>query len=171
MAPMEASAGGVAFQLAQRGPDGWRWLLKRNCALTPRQCLWASLLACAVALSVAAAFWAMGARLVLPFAVLGSTAVALAFLWYARHATDRETLVLDGQRLVVEWEQAGAVRRRELARHWLRVEDAGHGAGLVELRAGTARVQVGRYARPEQRRQLARELRWALATAPAASSV
>ncbi|WP_260682382.1 DUF2244 domain-containing protein [Tepidimonas fonticaldi] len=129
------------------------------------------MLACAVALSVAAAFWAMGARLVLPFAVLGSTAVALAFLWYARHATDREILVLDGQRLVVEWEQAGAVRRRELARHWLRVEDAGHGAGLVELRAGTARVQVGRYARPEQRRQLARELRWALATAPAASSV
>ncbi|MDM7457330.1 MAG: DUF2244 domain-containing protein [Tepidimonas sp.] len=160
---MDASPNGVVFQLALRESNGWRWLLKRNCALTPRQCLVASLLACAGALSVAGAFWAMGARLVLPFALLESSAVALAFLWYARHATDRETLILDEQRLVVEWEQAGAVRRSELARHRLRVDDGGQESGLVELRAGAARVQVGRYIRPEQRRQLARELRWALA--------
>lgn len=162
---------GAAFQLAQVGPDGVRWLLKRNCAMTPRQCLLAFTLACAAALLVAGVFWAIGARLVLPFAVLESTALGLAFFWYARHATDRETLVLDGQRLVVEWEQAGAVMRRELARHWLQVEEAAHGPGLIELRAGAARVQVGRYARPEQRRQLARELRWALQAAPQAPSV
>ncbi len=163
---MDTLPSGVVYQLAQPGPDGWRWLLKRNCALTPRQCLWAFFLACAGALSVAGAFWAMGARLVLPFAVLESSAVALAFFWYARHATDRETLVLDEQRLVVEWEQAGTVQRSELARHWLRVEDAGSASGLVELRAGAARVRVGRYVQPAHRRQLARELRWALAGCP-----
>lgn len=162
MAPNDESTRGAAYQLAQVGPDGVRWLLKRNCALTPRQCLIAFGFASGAALLVASFFWAMGAPLVLPFAVLELSALGLAFLWYARHATDREVLWLDARRLVVEWEQGGAVERREFDRPWLRVADVPHDRALVELRAGAARVHVGRYARPEQRRQLARELRRAL---------
>lgn len=162
VAPKDESTRSAEFQLAQVGPEGVRWLLKRNCALTPRQCLIAFGLASGVALLVASFFWAIGVRMVLPFAVLELSALGLAFLWYARHATDREVLMLDARRLVVEWEQGGAVERRELARPWLRVADLPHDRALVELRAGSARVQVGRYARPEQRRQLARELRRAL---------
>lgn len=159
MASPERDVTHARFRLAESGPHGLRWQLRRNCVLTPLQLLWAFALAGVAALAVAGFFWAMGARLVLPFAVLETAALGWAFLWYARHATDRETLVLDARRLVVECEQGGIVARHELPRPWLRVGDAG---GLVELRAGAACIRVGRYARPEHRCQLVRELRLAL---------
>ena len=156
----DASRTGV-LRLARVDADGIRWQLARNCALTPAQCGWAFALAAAAAMGVSGFFWLLGARLVLPFALLETLALGAGFLWYARHATDRETLVLDAERLLVEIEEAGAVQRRELARQWLKVEEA-HGSGLIGLRSGGRQVWVGRHARPEQRRQLARELRWAL---------
>jgi uncharacterized membrane protein len=161
----DASRAGM-LQLARLDADGIRWRLTRNCALTPTQCGWAFALAAAASMGVAGVFWWLGAPFVLPFALLETVALGLGFLWYARHATDRETLVLDAERLLVEIEEAGAVQRRELARQWLRVEEV-HGSGLVGLRTGAAQVWVGRHARPEQRRQLARELRWALQAVPA----
>jgi len=156
----DASRTGV-LRLARVDADGIRWQLARHCALTPAQCGWAFALAAAAAMGVSGFFWWLGARLVLPFALLETLALGAGFLWYARHATDRETLVLDAERLLVEIEEAGAVQRRELARQWLKVEEA-HGSGLISLRSGGRQVWVGRHARPEQRRQLARELRWAL---------
>lgn len=159
--------GGAGDGAAGVGPSSsarLRWCFRRNCALTPRQCAWAFALAAAASLAVSAAFWALGAQLVLPFAVLETVALGWAFVWYARHATDREVLEWDGRRLLVEYEQGGAVVRHELVRPGLRVLEA-DGGGLVELRAGPKVVRVGRHARPEQRRQLARELRRALCVA------
>lgn len=157
--------GGPVDGSASAGPSAatarLRWCFRRNCALTPRQCAWAFALAAAASLAVSSAFWALGAQLVLPFAVLETVALGWAFVWYARHATDREVLEWDGRRLLVECEQGGAVVRHELVRPGLRVVEA-DGGGLVELCAGPKVVRVGRHARPEQRRQLARELRRAL---------
>lgn len=104
----------------------------------------------------------MGAVLVLPFAVVELVAVVLAFGWMARHAADREELELDdGMLRVTRWDGRGHASL-ELPRSWLRVEMPQSPQGLVGLRAGAQRIDVGRYVRPEVRWQLARELRWAL---------
>ena len=135
--------------------------MQRNCAMAPRQLLMAYGGLCAASLLVAIFFWVMGAVLVLPFAALELVALGVAFLWYARHATDQETIHLGPDRLVVEWEHGGAVQRQELAREWLRVEA---GRSLVSLRGQGLQVEVGRYLRPAHRYLLAQELRLALGT-------
>ena len=151
------------LRLAKTTPYGWRWQLRRNGALTPRQFVLAFALACTALLAVAAWFAWLGAPLVLPFAALELLAVLLAFGWMARHASDREELELHpGVLRVVRWEG----RRQtvlELPRLVVRVEPPDSPNGLVRLRTGRQVVGVGGHLQPQRRGQLARELRWALA--------
>lgn len=138
------------------------WQLKRNCSATPQQMIgfYASL--AVLSLVIGTFFWVQGAPLVMPFAWLELAAVAVALLLYARHATDRETICLQRGRLVVEHVSGRITERAEFVPSWVRVEPA-HGArSLVELSGQGQRICVGRFVRPELRRQLADELRWAL---------
>ncbi|HEY0823287.1 MAG TPA: DUF2244 domain-containing protein, partial [Ramlibacter sp.] len=89
-------------------------------------------------------------------------AVGAAFVAYARHAADREHILLQGRRLVVELENAGRLERAEFDREWVRVEPAVGDHSLIEVSGQGRRVVVGRYVRPELRPALARELRRAL---------
>jgi len=138
------------------------WTLKRNCSLAPRQMLVCFSLLCALSLAVGALCWWVGARMVMSFTSLELLAVAAAMLAYARHAADRESIALCGDRLTVEWSCGNRVERVEFRRPWVRVEPASAHDALVELSGQGRRVAVGRYVRPEHRRLLADELRMAL---------
>ena len=70
----------------------------------------------------------------LPFAVLELIAVAVAFLAYARHATDGDRISLLEGRLVVEQETAGQTKRCEFAREWVRVEPQDDDDQMIEVR-------------------------------------
>lgn len=139
-----------------------QWLLKRNCSLAPRQLLtfYASL--CVLSLAIAGLFWLRGATLVVPFAGLELIGVGAALLMYARHAADREIIRLRPGRLVVRRVNGPRVEQVEFAPSWVRVEPESGDRSLIELSGQGRRVSVGRFVRPESRRQLAEELRWAL---------
>ncbi|WP_291141232.1 DUF2244 domain-containing protein [Hydrogenophaga sp.] len=136
--------------------------MRRNCSISPSQlgALYASL--CVVSLGVAGFFWAHGATLVLPFAAAELLAVAVAFVVYARHAADGESVWLMPERLVVEQERGGQVQRREFSRDWVRIEAREGGSSLIEVREGGRSVQIGRHVRTDLRPLLAREMRQAL---------
>lgn len=151
------------LQLGTPTQSGVLWRIKRNCAMAPSQLCVAFVLLCVLSLSVAAFFWWMGAVLVLPFAALELLVLGAAFLVYARHATDGERILLAAHTLVVERESAGQVERQEFARSGLQVLPSQQ-HGLVELSASGQVLALGRFLRPEQRRQLAKELRWAMMT-------
>jgi len=139
-----------------------QWLLRRNCSITPRQMMSFYAALCVLSLGIAAMFWVQGATLVMPFASLEVLAVGAALLLYARHASDREDIRLRAGRLTVEHTSGGTTHRVEFAPAWVRVEPE-HGDGsLVELSGQGQCIAVGRFVRPELRRQLADELRWAL---------
>ena len=144
------------------GDAAVQWLLKRNCSATPRQMLgfYASL--CGLSLLIGVFFWLQGATLVMPFAWLELLAVGAALWVYARHATDNERIRLQRGRLTVEHVSGGRVERAEFAPAWVRVEPAHGDRSLIELSGQGQHISVGRYVRPEQRRQLADELRWTL---------
>jgi uncharacterized membrane protein len=150
------------FRFATVRGQNIRWFLKRNCSVTPGQLgrLYGSL--CVVSLVIASFCWYQGAVLVLPFAALELAAVGAAFLAYARHAADGETISLEGRQLVVELESAGHLQRAEFDRDWVRVEPGVSDRSLVELSARGRSVNVGRYLRPELRSVLAQEIRKAL---------
>lgn len=152
----------LVFRFATVQGQNIHWFLKRNCSLTPAQMglLYASL--CVVSLGIATFFWFQGAVMVLPFAWLELAAVGFAFMAYARHAADREHILLEGQRLVVEFENAGRLERAEFDRASVRVEPGADDRSLIEVSGRGKRMSVGRYLRPELRPALARELRQAL---------
>lgn len=139
-----------------------QWLLKRNCSLAPRQLLafYASL--CALSLVIAALFWMRGATLVVPFAGVELLAVGSALLVYARHAADSEFIRLRPGRLTVRRTNGLHIEQVDFAPAWVRVEPESNDRSLIELSGQGRRISVGRFVRPELRRQLADELRWAL---------
>ena len=98
----------------------------------------------------------------MPFAWLELAVVGVAFVVYARHATDGEKISLQDGRLVVELENAGRLERAEFQREWVRVEPKTGDHSLIEVSARGRSVEVGRYVRPELRPALAREIRMAL---------
>ena len=159
---------------APGAPQDWsvRWQLKRNCSLAPRQlmlcCL--GLCLCVVSLAIGAGFWWAGAVMVLPFAgvellamglALG-LAVGLTMFVYARHAADNESIRLGPGRLIVEYAFGQRVERVEFTPAWVRVEPEHGDRSLIELSGQGRKISVGRFVRPELRRELADELRWAL---------
>ncbi len=158
-----AAPGPLRFGAEDPGADrSVTWQLKRNCSATPQQMIgfYASLTV--LSLVIGTFFWVQGATLVMPFAWLELAAVAVALLLYARHATDRETICLQRGRLIVELVSGRVTERAEFVPSWVRVEPAHGGRSLVELSGQGQRICVGRFVRPELRRQLADELRWAL---------
>ena len=132
------------------------WLLKRNCALTPRQTLasWAALVALSLAVGLFCAW--LGAVPVLLFTALEITAVTAAFVLYSRHATDFDRIVLDDGRLIVDQVRAGRTRQYQLETVWLRVTPT------AQLTARDITVDVGTFLPRAQRQLLAREIRGAL---------
>ena len=122
-----------AYQFAQVSGSSVSWRLRRNCSVTPSQLLVVYLMLCGVSLAIGVFFWLQGATFVLGFAGLELLAVGVAFMVYARHATDGEWISLQGASLVVERETAGRRERAEFERQWVRVEPKAGEHSLIEL--------------------------------------
>lgn len=135
------------------------WLLKRNCSLAPGQLavIFGSL--ATVSLGISAAFAAMGAWLVVPFACIEVLALGVAFVVYARHAADYERIVLCRDCLLVETCRGDRLRREQCAPAWTRVEYGGSRRELIGLVAAGRRIDVGRFVPESERPGLARQLR------------
>ena len=154
-----------AYQFAQVSGPSVSWRLRRNCSVTPSQLLVVYLMLSGVSLAIGVLFWIQGATFVLGFAGLELAAVGVAFVAYARHATDGEWISLQGTSLVVERETAGRLERAEFERQWVRVEPKAGEHSLIELSGRGRKVEVGRFVRPELRQALAGEIRKALRSA------
>lgn len=134
------------------------WLLKRNCSLSPRQLALAYAILVALSSAVAVgAFILHGVVQILLFSILEMAGAALAFLHYARHATDHEHISLMDGYIQVEQVLATHVLETRLDSTWARIISP-HGHGLVRLEARGVKVEVGRFVTEERRRQFAKEL-------------
>ncbi len=146
--------------VAQSRPADWS--LQRNCSISPASLAAVFALLAALSSAVAVFFWTQGAVLVLPFAVVEVLALGLAFVWYARHATDGERLWLDGRSLVLEVERAGRIARERLDTTWLVVQPPGVADASLRLRLGDRCWRLGQHAAAGRRARVADELKRAL---------
>lgn len=135
------------------------WILKRNCSLTPRQLAAAYAVLCIMSFVVAGVFLLLGAWHVFAFTVVELAGVAIAFLHYARHATDHEHVALMDEYLLVERELAGETEQVRLDPHWTRISLPKNACEPISLEARGVRVDVGRFVTESRRRQFAKELR------------
>lgn len=144
-------------------PQSQRWLLKRNCAVTPRQLGLCFLLVSLVSLVIAVAFASVGAWPILPFAGIEVLALGVAFVVHARHAGDYEHIVMARGRLTIERWHGGELDRIDCRPTWVRVEYQGSRRELIRLVVGGREMSVGRFVPDDGRGELARELRASLA--------
>lgn len=139
--------------------DNHDWLLKRNCSLSPRQTAFACAILCLAISAVALIFTLRGVWHVLAFAMLEIGFVALAFLHYARHATDHEHIALMDDCLLVERVQAGQIEQIRLDPHWTRIALPERDQDLIRLEDRGIKIEVGRFVTEAKRRQVGQELR------------
>ena len=149
--------------------DGQEWIWKRNCSISPRQLLLAYAVLCSASLAVAGFFTWHGAWFVLCFALLEMTAVGVAFVLWARHATDRERLALEGDFLLIEFVSAERASQFRLDTRSARIEIPSAYHRLIAIEARGVRVEVGRFLPAPKRREIAQELRSALVRCQAAA--
>ncbi|WP_250517652.1 DUF2244 domain-containing protein [Caballeronia sp. INDeC2] len=135
------------------------WLLKRNCAITPKQfgVFYCSL--ATVSLSIAAFWTALGAWTVLPFAGIDLIAVGSAFLVYARHSTDYERIVISPMFLTVETAQASRITVVTLNPRWVRIGLQEKPRPKIEIRSAGQVILVGIHAPAHRRAAIAAEMR------------
>ena len=135
---------------------GFRVVLKRNCSISPRGLLLAFALLAALVLGIAAAFAALGAWLILPFAGLELLLLGAAFWVTARHAADYERIECARDRLTVDVSEGERLRRYEFDARRLHVR-LGE-SGRVLLDAPQARLEIGRHLDAASRAGFAAEL-------------
>ena len=139
------------------------WLLRRNCALTPRQVGVFYLSLVVVSAVIAAGFAINGAWTVLPFSCVELVAVGIALVLYARHAADHERVCLFERGLVVETVDGQARTTTTLDRYWARVAVEAGARSVVVVTERGKRVVLGRFVGEHERKRFAQELRCALA--------
>ena len=137
---------------------GYSLVARRNNSLSSTGRLLVFAFIFIVSVGIAVAFAALGAWLILPFAGAEMLVLYLAFRYVDRHAGDYERIAIEGERLALEFFEAGRTRRHELNRHWAQVVVSGDGSRLA-LRSHGREVELGRYLNGEQRLEMARELR------------
>ena len=135
------------------------WDLKRNCSIAPRQLANFYAGMCVTSLLVAAVCTLRGAWFVLLFATLEMLAVGIAFLIYARHASDREHIAMQDDCLLVELIQAQEIRQYKLELRSIRILGQASRGELIGLEAEGVRVEVGRFLTEWRRREFMRELK------------
>lgn len=117
-------------------------------------------LAAFVSLGIALACSAIGAWLVLPFAGLEVGALYIAFRSWSRRADDYERVVIHGDRLLVERQSKGCVRRFDANRHWTQVIVRNGVRGRqVSLRSRGTEIEFGTFLNEGARMAAVRKLR------------
>ena len=137
---------------------GYSIVARRNNSLTSTGRLFVFGFIFAVSIGIALAFAALGAWMILPFAGLEMLVLYLAFRYIDRHAGDYERIEVTGERVQVEFNEAGRTQHHEFNRSWAQVVVSGEGSRLA-LRSHGRECEIGRHVRDEQRLQIARELR------------
>jgi len=115
-----------------------------------------------VCFATAGGFALLGYWLILPFAGLEVGLLAWAFRVLRSREDDYESLVIEGDAVVLEWQAGSCGERREMNRQWARVvcecRAPGRHCRLSVSSHGRA-TEVGQYLSDEGRLQLAATLR------------
>jgi len=112
--------------------------------------------------STASVFAILGYWLVLPFAGLEIGLLAWAFKELRNREADYESLVINGDAVIVEWHRGDQQGRREMNRHWVRVTCGCRAPGKdcrLSVSSHGQATDLGRHLSDEARLKLAAALR------------
>lgn len=103
-------------------------------------------------------FWAMGAPLILPFALIESLLLVFAFVCHARAVCDFDEITLTERHLVVRQERHGKFKEHQFTRGLVRVSMTDGSTSLVRVVESGRRVELGEWLLPHERLSLCKQL-------------
>jgi len=146
----------------QKVGEDYAFISSPNRSLNPKQqrlVFWGVAIPC---MGIAIIFAGLGYWLMLPFAGFEIGLLAWAFESLRAHDGDYEAITIHGDRLVLEWREAGFTRRRELNTHWTQAECVCGQNGTrcrFCVRSHGEAIELGRYLNDHGRIKLAQAVR------------
>ncbi len=138
----------------------YRVTFKPNCSLSQSGKVRVVLMLTVIPCCIAIGFGSLGAWLVLPFVGMEIFALAYAFYYVNSHASDYESICIEGDSLLVERCTGQYLSQHQLNPYWAKV--VRHEQANGELRLGLLshgkEIEVGRYLTRKQRESLAEQL-------------
>jgi uncharacterized membrane protein len=119
-----------------------------------------------VSICISLAFWVIGAPLILPFALLESLLLAIAFVYHARAVCDFDEITLNECHLVVRQERRGQTKEHQFTRGLFRVSMTDGPSPLVRVAESGKQVELGEWLLVHERASLCRKLAEALMVSP-----
>ena len=111
-----------------------------------------------VSILISLVFWVMGAPLILPFALIESLLLAVAFVCHARTRSDFDEITLTERHLVVRQERHGKFKEHQFTRGLFRVSMTDGSTSLVRVVESGRRVELGEWLLPHERHSLCKQL-------------
>jgi uncharacterized membrane protein len=112
-----------------------------------------------VSLLIGLLFWAMGAPWVIPFSLLESILLAVAFYIHAQTFCDFDEIMLEDKHLIVRQERRGRSMEHRFTRGLFRISMTAGPRSLIRIDESGRHVELGKWLMPKERTSLFRELR------------
>jgi len=119
-----------------------------------------------VSILIGIVFWVMGAPWILPFALLESLLLAVAFVCHAKAVCDFDEITLNDRHLVVRQERRGQTKQHQFTRGLFRVSMTDGPSPLVRVAESGKQVELGEWLLVHERASLCRKLAEALMVSP-----
>ncbi len=111
-----------------------------------------------VSILIGIVFWVMGAPWILPFALLESLLLAVAFVCHAKAVCDFDEITLNDRHLVVRQERRGQTKQHHFTRGLFRVSMTDGPSPLVRVAESGKQVDLGEWLLAHERATLCRQL-------------
>ena len=122
--------------------------LSPNCSSTPKVLMTVLGLIAGVSICISLVFWVIGAPLILPFALLETLLLVVAFVCHARAVCDFDEITLNDRHLVVRQERRGQTKQHQFTRGLFRVSMTDGPRPLVRVAESGNHVELGEWLLP-----------------------
>jgi uncharacterized membrane protein len=132
--------------------------LSPRCSSTPKVLMTVLGLIASVSICIGLVFWVMGAPLILPFALIESLLLVVAFVCHARAVCDFDEISLNDCQLLVRQERQGQTKEHQFTRGLFCVSMTEGPSPIVRVAESNKRVELGEWLLPHERLWLCRQL-------------
>jgi uncharacterized membrane protein len=139
--------------------DSLHLRLSPNCSTTPKVLMAVLGLVAGVSICIGLVFWVIGAPLVLPFALIESLLLVVAFVCHARAVCDFDEITLDERHLVVRQERHGQTKEYQFTRGLFCVSMTDGPLPLIRVAESGKQVELGKWLLLQERQSLCQVLR------------
>ena len=130
-------------QIGKKTDDGYEFLLKRNCSISPKQLAVIFIVLGLISIFVGTFFYSLGATLILPFSCLEVLALTAAYFYNAVHANDYERLIVGSQHVYFKSKLGHKFSEETFLKSLARILPSDH-FDLIKLSQGRRNIHFGK---------------------------